>query len=86
MTEEVVALSLCVAEYMASLVVACQAIWLAGLLLEILGVPKKLPLLKVDNRSAIDVIKNLVHHGGSKHIRITYHFVRECAAEGRMEV
>jgi hypothetical protein len=49
-------------------------------------VPKKLPLLKVDNRSAIDVIKNLVHHGGSKHIRITYHFVRECAAEGRMEV
>jgi hypothetical protein len=81
-----VALSLCVAEYMASSVEACQAIWLAGLLSEILGVPEKPPRLKADNRPTIDLIKNHVHHGRSKHIQITYHFVRECAAEGIIEV
>jgi hypothetical protein len=43
-------------------------------------------LLKVDNKATIDLIKNLVHHGRSKHIRIRYHFIRECAAEGRIEV
>jgi hypothetical protein len=43
-------------------------------------------LLKVDNKAVIDLIKNLVHHGRSKQIRIRYHFIRECAAEGRIEV
>jgi hypothetical protein len=77
-----VALSSCEAEYMASSAAACQAIWLAGLLSEVLGAPGQPPLLKVDNRAVIDLIKNPVHHGRSKHIRIRYHFVRECATEG----
>jgi hypothetical protein len=81
-----VALSSCEAEYMASSAATCQGIWLAGLLTEILGAAIKTPLLKVDNKAAIDLIKNPVHHGKSKHIRIRYHFVRECAAEGRIEV
>jgi hypothetical protein len=80
------ALSSCEAEYVASSVVSCQAIWLAWLLLEILGVPEKPPLLKIDKKSAIDLIKNHVHHGRSKHTQIRYHFVRECAVEGRIEV
>jgi hypothetical protein len=42
--------------------------------------------LKVDNKAAIDLIKNRVRHGRSKHIQIRYHFVSECAAEGRIEV
>lgn len=71
---------------MASSAAACQAIWLAGLLAEILGAPVKPPLLKVDNKSAIDLAKNPVHHGRCKHIRIRYHFVRECAAEGRIGI
>jgi hypothetical protein len=32
------------------------------------------------------LIKNHVHHGRSKHTQIRYHFVRECAVEGRIEV
>lgn len=47
---------------------------------------EKLPLLKVDNKSAINLIKNPVHHGTCKHIQIRYHFFRECAAEGRIEI
>jgi hypothetical protein len=81
-----VALSSCEAEYMASSAATCQAIWLVGLLSEILGTPEKPPQLKVDNKSAIDLIRNPVHHGRSKHIRIRYHFVRECATEGRIEI
>jgi hypothetical protein len=81
-----VALSSCEEEYMASFAATCQAIWLAGLLTEILGATVKNRLLKVDNKAAIDLIKNPVHHRRSKHIRIRYHFIRECAAEGRIEV
>jgi hypothetical protein len=71
---------------MASSVATCQAIWLPGLLTVILGRAVKTHLLKVDNKAAIDLIKNPVHHERSKHIRIHYHFVHECAAVGRIEV
>jgi hypothetical protein len=80
------ALSSCEAEYVASSVAACQAIWLSGLLSEILGEEGRAPLLKIDNKAAIDLVKNPVHHGRSKHIHIRYHFVRECATEGRIEI
>jgi hypothetical protein len=80
------ALSSCEAEYVASSVAACQAIWLSSLLSEILGEEGRAPLLKIDNKAAIDLVKNPVHHGRSKHIHIRYHFVRECATEGRIEI
>ena len=35
-------------------------------------------MLYIDNRWAIDLAKNLVFHGRSKHIDICYHFIREC--------
>jgi hypothetical protein len=34
-------------------------------------------LLRVDNKSAIALIKNLVLHGHSKDIEVKYHLVRE---------
>jgi hypothetical protein len=42
--------------------------------------------LKVDNKDAIGLIKNPVHNGRDKHIRIRYHFVRECATKGRIKI
>jgi hypothetical protein len=80
------ALSSCVAEYMASSAATYQAIWLARLLTELLGIAMKTPLLKMNNKAAIHLIKNPVHHGRSNHIQICYHFIRECASEGRIEV
>lgn len=35
-------------------------------------------VIYVDNKSAIDLAKNPVFHGRSKHIDIRYHFIREC--------
>jgi hypothetical protein len=84
--QKLVARSSCEVEYMASSAAACQAIWFAGLLSEILGAPGKPPLLKIDNKSAIELIRNSVHHGHSKYIHMRYHFVREGEVEGRIEI
>lgn len=39
-------------------------------------------MLYIDNRSAIDLAKNPVFHGRSKHIDVRYHFIRECVEQG----
>jgi hypothetical protein len=38
--------------------------------------------LRVDNKSALALIKNPVFHERSKHIRVPYHYVRQCIEEG----
>ena len=39
-------------------------------------------VLYIDNKSAIDLAKNLVFHGRSKHIDVCYHFIRDCVEQG----
>ena len=46
---EVVALSMCEAEYVAVAIVACQVVWLCRLLGELTGVEAHPPALMVDN-------------------------------------
>ena len=77
--QKVVALSSCEAEYIAAAAAAaCEAVWLARLLAELVGGPVLAPKLKVDNKSAIALMKNPVHHDRSKHIDVKFHFIREC--------
>jgi hypothetical protein len=40
----------------------------------------------VDNKSVIALIKNLVLHGQSKHIKVKYHLVWESIENGRIKV
>lgn len=42
--------------------------------------------LFIDNKSAIDLAKNPVFHGRSKHINIRSHFIRECVERGEIIV
>lgn len=42
--------------------------------------------LYIDNKSAIDLAKNPVFHGRSKHIDIRYHLIRECVEKGEIIV
>lgn len=43
-------------------------------------------LIYIDNKSTIDLAKNSVFHGRSKHIDIRYHFIRECIERGKAVV
>ncbi|PWA92889.1 zinc finger, CCHC-type [Artemisia annua] len=80
-----VALSSCESEFMAA-TAACQALWLKRLLSELTGSEEKKITFKVDNVSAIALVKNPVFHGRSKHIDIRYHFIRECVENGHIIV
>jgi hypothetical protein len=74
--QKVVAQSSCESEYIAAANVTCQALWLARVLAEVQGSAPSTPLLRVNNKSAIVLIKNPVLHGQSKHIEVKYHLVR----------
>ena len=51
-----------------------------------LGTEKQKVQLKIDNKSAIELSKNPVHHERSKHIDLRYHYIRECVELGRVDV
>ena len=43
-------------------------------------------VLRVDNKSAIELTKNPVFHGRSKHIHTRFHFIRNCVEREQVEV
>jgi hypothetical protein len=59
-------MSSCEAGYVAA--AACQIIWLARLLTEMLNKEIERPVLKIDNKSAISTIKKPVLNDRSRHI------------------
>ena len=75
--QKVVALCMCEAEYVAAATAVCQAVWLRRLLGELTGVEAHPPALMVDNQPVIALAKNLVLHDRSKHIDVTFHFLRD---------
>ena len=81
-----VALSSCEAEFMAATAAACQGVWLQNLLRQITDMEHDPVVIYIDNKSAIDLAKNPVFHGRSKHIDIRYHFIRECVDRGEIVV
>jgi hypothetical protein len=84
--QRVVALSSCEAEYIAVATAACQGVWLACLLSELKDADVEVPVLRVDNKSTISLIRNPVHHDRSKHIDIRYHLIREYEQTGQIAV
>ena len=81
-----VALSSCEAEYIASANAACQGIWLSRVLGELLGIQAPKVKLLVDNKSAIALSKNPVHHERSNHIDTRYRFVRDCVDRDEIDI
>nr|GEZ68437.1 ribonuclease H-like domain, reverse transcriptase, RNA-dependent DNA polymerase [Tanacetum cinerariifolium] len=81
-----VALSSCESKFIAATGAACQALWLKRLLSELIGWEEKRTTLKVDNVSAIALVKNPVFYGRSKNIDIRYHFILECIENGHINV
>ena len=60
--------------------------WLERLLDDLTDKEPEGVVLYVDNKSAIALCKNPVHHDRSKHINIRYHYIRDCVEEGKLEV
>jgi len=75
--QPVVSLSTTEAEYIAATHCACQCIWLKRILQHI-GIEEPRPTeILCDNNSTIQLSKNLVFHGKSKHIAVRFHFLRD---------
>jgi hypothetical protein len=79
--QQVVAMSSCEAEYIAASTASTQTLWLARLLGDLLGRDTGAVELMVDSQSTLALAKNPVFHEWSKHIRVRYHFIRDCLAE-----
>lgn len=79
-------MSSCEAEFMVATAAACQAIWLKNLLRQITDMSSEPVVIFVDNNSVIDLTKNPVFQGRSKHINVRYHFIRDCVERGEIVV
>jgi hypothetical protein len=84
--QKVVSLSSCESEYIAAAAGACQGVWLSRLLADITGSAVKKFELRIDSKSALELSKNPVYQERSKHIDTRYHFIRECIADGVVDV
>nr|KYP48030.1 Retrovirus-related Pol polyprotein from transposon TNT 1-94 [Cajanus cajan] len=83
----VVALSSTEAEYMAACEAVKEALWLRGLVSELLlGEELETTSIYCDNQSAICLTKNQVHHERTKHVDVKFHFVRDVVASDVVKI
>ncbi|GJS52661.1 putative reverse transcriptase domain-containing protein [Tanacetum coccineum] len=73
------------AEYMALTKAVKESIWLKGLLIE-LGVNLRSVVVNCDNQSAIHLLRNAIFHERTKHINVSYHFIKEIVESKKIEV
>jgi len=75
--QPVVSLSTTEAEYIAAASCACQCIWIQRILEHLGSAEKEATEILCDNSSTIQLSKNPVFHGRSKHIAVRFHFLRD---------
>lgn len=89
--QQSVATSTTEAEYMGLCNAAKEAVWLRNLLMS-LGLKKYVAQTNEstriygDNQGSLKLVANPEMHSGSKHIDVQYHYVRELAQQGLIEV
>nr|GEY19389.1 ribonuclease H-like domain, reverse transcriptase, RNA-dependent DNA polymerase [Tanacetum cinerariifolium] len=81
-----VALSSCESEFIAATAAATQALWLNRLLSKLTHSEEYKVTIRVDNKSAITLMKNPVFHRRSKHIDTKCNFIRECVEREDIQV
>ena len=74
---QIITLSTCEVEYIASAVTACQSMWLNYIFSKLNLGKKDSITIYVDSKSTISLTKNPVSHSRSNHINIKYPFIRE---------
>jgi len=84
--QPIVTLSTTEAEFVAAAECASQVVWMRRVLNQLGHVQKKSTIVICDNSSTIKLSKNPVMHERSKHIEIRFHFLRELANNGIIEL
>lgn len=83
--QPVVALSSTEAEFVAATVAVCEILWLRKLCVDLFIELKDPVTVYEDNQGAIAMSKNCETRR-SKHIDIKYNFIRDCVAQGQIEL
>ncbi|XP_057505369.1 uncharacterized mitochondrial protein AtMg00810-like [Actinidia eriantha] len=84
--QPVVARSSAEAELRSTALGICEALWLKQLLEE-LHIPQQSPIIIwCDNKAAISISHNPVHHDRTKHVEIDRHFIKEKIDEGILKI
>lgn len=74
------------AEFVAAASSSCQVVWLRNML-EVLGDEQKGPMIiYCDSMSTIKLSRNPVMHERSKHIDVSFHFLRDLCKNGKNEL
>jgi hypothetical protein len=86
--QKTVSLSSAEAEYYAISVTVQELLWIGQVLRELMmdTVQLETPLLWCDNRAAIAISNNDIHHDRTKHIDIRHHFIREEVNQKRLKI
>ena len=84
--QPIVILSTCETEYVETSWSVFHAVWLRNLLSKLDLKQEKGTVIRVNNKSAIELAKNPVNHERSKHIDVRFHFIREQVKEGNMKL
>ncbi|KAL5705698.1 hypothetical protein ACHQM5_023965 [Ranunculus cassubicifolius] len=84
--QETVAQSSAEAEYVSAALATSQAIWLKRILKDLGEKQKKAISILCDNKSAIAISKNPVHHNRTRHIAIKHHYIQDMVEKGKIEV
>lgn len=82
-----VALSSTESEYMALTEGTKEAVWLRRLLSEIQAIDSRIPTqILGDNQGSLNLARNPVYHGRTKHIEVRHHFIREKLQSGEVKI
>ena len=84
--QQTVAQSSAEAEYVSASLATSHAIWLKRILEDMGEKQEQVTTLHCDNKSAIAMAKNPVHHSRSKHIALKHHFIREAIEDGEIQL
>ena len=84
--QKIVTLSTTEAEFVAACEATKEIIWARRLMSELTKINAQVPKLKIDNQSAIRLIKNPDVHQRSKHIDIKFYFIREKYQNNEMKL
>jgi len=84
--QEIIALSTTKAEYVAITHASKEALWLRSLVSQLFDIVLEPTTLFLDNKSAIELMKDHQYHARTKHIDIRFHFIRWIVEEGSIRL